>query len=238
VQGVLALDRVTVRDAVFSRAAFERFAPNGCVFERCDFRGELFDERLQTLFASRRQSIFRECRFDGADLTGVRPGQARFERCSFARTNIDGWLSACAEFVECTFSGPIRNVTFHGKPWGHAAERIDPVRATNAFVGNDFTDADLRSVLFVNGIDVTAQRWPKDGGYVVLDRIHQRATRARAKILEWRDHEARNEALAMLQQVAFVFIHQNGVATPRADDRWPATPENQKRLWETLEAVL
>ena len=62
-QGVLALDRVTVRDADFSRAAFERFAPNGCVFERCDFRGELFDERLQTLFASRRQSIFRECRF-------------------------------------------------------------------------------------------------------------------------------------------------------------------------------
>ena len=42
-QGVLALDRVTVRDADFSRAAFERFAPNGCVFERCDFRGELFD---------------------------------------------------------------------------------------------------------------------------------------------------------------------------------------------------
>ena len=89
-QGVLALDRVTVRDADFSRAAFERFAPNGCVFERCDFRGELFDERLQTLFASRRQSIFRECRFDGADLHGVRPGQARFERCNFARTNIDG----------------------------------------------------------------------------------------------------------------------------------------------------
>lgn len=237
-QGVLALDRVIVRDAVFSRAAFERFAPNGCVFERCDFRGELFDERLQTLFASRRQSIFRECRFDGADLSGIRPGQARFERCSFARTNIDGWLSACAEFVECTFSGPIRNVTFHGKPWGHAAERIDPVRATNAFSGNDFTDAELMGVLFVNGIDVTAQRWPKDGGYVVLDRIHQRATRARAKILEWRDHEARNEALAMLQQVAFVFIHQNGIATPRSDERWPAAPENQRRLWETLEAVL
>ena len=49
----------------------ERFAPNGCTFERCDFRGELFDERLQTLFASRRQSIFRECRFDGADLRFV-----------------------------------------------------------------------------------------------------------------------------------------------------------------------
>jgi hypothetical protein len=237
VQGVLALDRVTVRDADFSRAAFERFAPNGCIFERCDFRGELFDERLQTLFASRRQSVFRECRFDGADLRGVRPGQARFERCSFAQTNIDGWLSACAEFVECRFSGPIRNVTFHGKPWGHAAERIDPVRGTNAFSRNDFTQADLKGVLFINGIDVRDQLWPAEG-YVMIDRIHQRLTRARAKILEWRDHEARNEALAMLQQVAFVFIHQNGIATPRVDDRWPATTENQLKVWETLEAVL
>ena len=237
-QGVLALDRVTVRDADFSRAAFERFAPNGCIFERCDFRGELFDERLQTLFASRRQSIFRECRFDGADLHAVRPGQARFERCNFARANIDGWISACAEFVDCTFSGPIRNVTFHGKPWGHAAERIDPVRAANAFSGNDFTKADLMGVLFVNGIDVKAQLWPAGDSYVVIDRIHQRATRARALILDWRDHESRNEALAMLQQVAFVFIHQTGIATPRADDRWPATPENQRKVWETLEAVL
>ena len=108
----------------------------------------------------------------------------------------------------------------------------------NTFTGNDFTEAELVGVLFVNGIDVVAQRWPKGDGYVVIDRIHQRATRARARILEWRDHEARNEALAMLQQVAFVFIHQNGIATPRADDRWPATPENQRKVWETLEAAM
>jgi hypothetical protein len=112
------------------------------------------------------------------------------------------------------------------------------VRATNAFTGNDFTKADLMGVLFVNGIDVKAQRWPAGDSYVVIDRIHQRATRARALILDWKDHESRNEALAMLQQVAFVFIHQNGIASPRADDRWPATPENQRKVWETLEAVL
>lgn len=237
-QGVLALDRVTVRDADFSRAAFERFAPNGCLFERCDFRGELFDERLQTLFASRRQSIFRECRFDGADLRAVRPGQARFENCSFAGTNIDGWVTACAEFVNCRFTGTFRNVTFHGKPWGHAADRIDPARATNAFTGNDFTEASLLGVLFVNGIDVRDQLWPHGDAYVVIDRIHQRLTRARARILEWKDHEARNEALAMLQQVAFVFIHQNGIATQRLDDRWPASPEIQRKVWETLEAAM
>ena len=112
------------------------------------------------------------------------------------------------------------------------------MRGANAFTGNNFADADLVGVLFVNGIDVSAQVWPTGETYVVLDRIHQRATRARARILEWKDHEARNEALAMLQQVAFVFIHQNGIATPRSDDRWPATAENQRKVWETLEAAL
>ena len=82
------------------------------------------------------------------------------------------------------------------------------------------------------------QHWPGGGSYVVIDRIHQRLTRARARVLEWKDHEARNEALAMLQQVAFVFIHQNGIATPRADDRWPATQEIQRKVWETLEAAM
>jgi hypothetical protein len=42
----------------------------------------------------------------------------------------------------------------------------------------------------------------------------------------------------MLQQVAFVFIHQSSIATPRGDDRWPATRDNQRKVWETLEAVL
>jgi hypothetical protein len=59
-------------------------------------RAQSFDERVQTLFASRRQGVFRECRLDNADLRGVRRGQARFERSNFAGANIDGWLSACA----------------------------------------------------------------------------------------------------------------------------------------------
>ena len=76
------LSRVTVRDADFRRVTFDQFAPEGCTFERCDFSGQTLDRRYQPLFSSRKQSVFRDCRFDNADLTGVRPGQARFERCT------------------------------------------------------------------------------------------------------------------------------------------------------------
>src|SRR5216683_2028752 len=82
-QGVLMLSRVTVCDADFRRVSFDQFAPEGCTFEHCDFSGQTLDRRYQPLFSSRKQSLFRDCRFDDADLTAVRPGQARFERCTF-----------------------------------------------------------------------------------------------------------------------------------------------------------
>ena len=88
-QGVLMLSRVTVRDADFRRVTFDQFAPECCTFEHCDFSNQTLDRRYQPLFSSRRQSVFRDCTFNNADLTGVRPGQARFERCTFIGSKID-----------------------------------------------------------------------------------------------------------------------------------------------------
>ena len=68
-QGVLMLSRVTVRDADFRRVTFDQFAPEGCTFERCDFSRQTLDRRYQPLFSSRRQSIFRDCSFEDADLS-------------------------------------------------------------------------------------------------------------------------------------------------------------------------
>src|ERR1700704_3446614 len=72
VQGVLMFDGVTIRDADFRRATFYAFAPEGCAFEQGAFRGQPLDRRFQPLFSSRRRSVFRECRFDEADMRAVR----------------------------------------------------------------------------------------------------------------------------------------------------------------------
>ncbi len=237
-QGVLMLSRATVRDADFSRVTFDQFAPEGCTFEHCDFGGQTLDRRYQPLFSSRRQSVFRDCRFDGADLTGVRPGQARFERCSFANARIDAWESFTAEFIDCTFAGRIVNARFYGRPWGSGAERLDPARKTNAFTGNDFHSADLVGVIFIHGIDISKQRWPEGSQYVVLDRIHQRIAKARLGVLEWRDHRARQEALDMLQAASLLYAHQMTVIGRRVDERWSAPPAVQERVWDALAVAI
>jgi len=233
-QGVLMLSRVTVRDADFRRVTFDQFAPEGCTFEHCDFSGQTLDRRYQPLFSSRRQSVFRDCKFDGADLTGVRPGQARFERCTFDGARIDAWESFTAEFIDCHFSGRVVNVRFYGRPWGTGAERLDPIRTANAFAGNDFRKADLVGVTFVHGIDVGAQRWPQGPEYVVLDKIHQRIAKARVTVLDWREHPAREEALEMLQSAAQLYSNQMTVIGRRVEERWSAPAAVQERVWDTL----
>lgn len=233
-QGVLMLSRVTVRDADFRHVTFDQFAPEGCTFEHCDFGGQTLDRRYQPLFSSRRQTVFRDCTFDGADLTGVRPGQARFERCTFDGARIDAWESFTAEFIDCRFAGRLVNVRFYGRPWGTNADRLDPQRSTNAFTGNDFRRAQLVGVTFVHGIDIAKQRWPEGPEYVILDRIHQRLARARLDVLEWRDHKARQEALDMLQAASLLYSNQMTVIGRRVDERWTAAPAVQERVWDAL----
>ena len=55
----------------------------------------------------------------------VRPAFARFERCTFDDTAIDGWKTEASEFIGCRFAGALGTVTFYGKLIGSAGKAID-----------------------------------------------------------------------------------------------------------------
>src|SRR5207245_977382 len=134
--------------------------------------------------------------------------QAAFVRRSLRGARIDAWESVTAEFIDCRISGRGRTVRFYGRPWGTGAERLDPIRTANAFIGNDFRKADLVGVTFIHGIDIGKQHWPEGPQYVILDRIHQRIAKTRVGVLDWRDHKERQEALDMLQAASLLYAHQ------------------------------
>jgi hypothetical protein len=236
--GLVLLQRATIGDVDFSRATFDRLAPSGCTFVRCDFRTVTLDRRLQPLFKARQRNAFRECRFEGADLRSIDPGASRFERCSFDGADLQGWSAVAAEFVDCRFAGRVAHVRFYARPWGPSATEIDPPRTVNEFRGNDFRDAELVDVAFLMGIDVSKQRWPESDEYVRLDRIHQRLTRGRTEILRWKDLEARGEALQMVHALSFLYMQQNDVVARRVEPGVSAQPDIQRRVWSTLATTL
>lgn len=237
--GRLALfERATLEEVDFRRAGFDIVASPGCVFLRCDFRGVELGAKFQPLFSARPQSTFRESRFDGADLRGVRAGQARFEGCTFDGARIEAWDVSCAEFVDCHFSGPIARTRFHGRPWGPRAGTIDPPRAFNEFHGNDFREADLVETVFVGGVDIAAQHWPANEAYLFLDRIHQRITRAHSQLLRWKEGEARREALTLLQATSHLYARQKDIVLRRGSPPTPTSPETEARVWDLLARIL
>ncbi|HET7128095.1 MAG TPA: pentapeptide repeat-containing protein, partial [Gaiellaceae bacterium] len=114
--------------------------------------------------------LFRGCSFDRAEFSNLSLGSCRFEGCTFRGTKLTGLESRCAEWVDNTFATRISRCQFYGRPQQPCATTIDgSARSVNAFVGNDFSAAELSDCAFRHGIDLHGQRWPITRAYRVLD---------------------------------------------------------------------
>src|SRR5262245_37369821 len=109
---MVAFEGVTVTEVSFAGMRFQQFFVEGaCVFSGCDFSG-VRSRYVSHLSPRLPQVVYRDCRFDRADLRDFSPGTARFERCTFDGAQLDGWRSDVAEFIDCHFAGKVRNVRF------------------------------------------------------------------------------------------------------------------------------
>lgn len=175
-------ERARLLNVDFSGLKFATFSAFDSVFVDCDFTEAAFDDMsLGSVGASRRpwrQTTYRGCTFRR---TRFAPhphfGNARFEGCQFDRARLRKLTSTQeAEFVDCVFRGPVREVNFWGRPFG--SDRKVLGRDRNEFHGNDFTAADLDGVAF-NHIDLRAQRFPR-GSWVCVAGPCQSACSGRA----------------------------------------------------------
>jgi uncharacterized protein YjbI with pentapeptide repeats len=137
------LEDATAERIDFSGLRFWCFTAEDCRFVDCDF-SRVEAEWLP--FASG-DSLFRNCRFDGARIGDF--GEVRLERCQFVDADLEGWSTWTANLVGCRFVGRLSGVVFNGRD-GEGTR-------TNEFVGNDFRDADLDDVAFRFGIDLNSQ---------------------------------------------------------------------------------
>lgn len=235
-ESVVALHRATLTAVDFRSARFDKFTLGGCLFDRCDFRGLKLDRRLAPLFVALPRSVFRDCRFDGADLRHARLGGSRFERCTFDDARLEDSDAGAAEFIGCRFAGPIERVTFYGAPSSATAKRLDPPRGRNEFRANDFRDAELLDVSFVAGIDMDRQRFPDDELHVRVEGFQRRLAKARVEVKDWYERE-RAPALTMLVTLAARWRDQDVVVARRWTPRIKAPDRVQARVWELLEHI-
>ena len=180
------------------------------------------------------QSVWRRCTFHGGDLSAVLPGTARFENCTFDHTAIDGWLCRAAEFIECTFIGPLRQVTFGGTLLATTVTPPD-ARRVNEFRGNDFSATELRGVEFVRGIDLATQALPEGPEYVLIDDAPHAVAAAMAGVERWPDGERRAAALRALRRFTTRgYEQQRDIFTRRDSMAGGLDPATRDLLWSML----
>ncbi|NRQ33394.1 pentapeptide repeat-containing protein [Nonomuraea sp. NN258] len=209
-QAEVVFDRARAVNADFTETRFAGFFAHDSEFERCDFSGAAFDQL--SLGGTRAdgqewdgvawpRTVFRDCVFRRTRFaTFTHFGNVRFERCTFDRSRLRGQTATQeAEFVDCVFLGPVRDINFFGRP--PARLRTALGRDRNDFSGNDFTAAELDDVSF-RDIDLHAQRFPGPPGYALLDRVAERAGAVLALVEGWPDGEHRREARYALEFLA------------------------------------
>ena len=220
----VVFERARAREIDFSRRVFATFTAERSVFERCDFQSATIRYGPLGLGGT----IFRDCRFDRADLRGVDPGEARFEQCIFNDAKIAKWMTHCAEFVGCQFATRIVDSVFSATPRNCSVRRRH-----NEFKGNDFSRAELIDTVFVGGIDLDEQKLPAGDEYVRIPDVPDRLDRARARVEEWEDPEERRLAITEVETLERFADHQNELFLRREDADLP--PGVAQRLWALLE---
>ena len=225
-------ERMTVRSVDFSGLGLWRLTASDSTFENCDFSDLRVEHGPLALPPG---AVYRECRFDRADLRHIDPGHARFEDCSFRETRIEEWFAYCSEFVDCVFTGRIKNCVFSATPLDCGCGFLGLRRKKRLeFRGNDFREATLVDASFVRGIDLDAQLLPKGSPYLRLNNAAQRIAAARELALELPDAEARDQIIGALDALGDDTDEQRDLLVNK-DDYDDLSPQAEQELWRLLE---
>jgi hypothetical protein len=178
-------------------------------------------------------SEYIDCSFDGAILRAPIPGPARFVRCSFREVALREWYCRSTAFLDCVFTGVIRDSYFNGShPESDGGERIP-----HEFSGNDFQDAELINVAFRTGVDLSAQLLPNGDGYLVIPMASTAVGLARSTLREW-PAIAREDGERFLDALEFESSGgQVDLFLRRADyDDWPIAEKMLRLITEVSTA--
>lgn len=232
-------NRIVAKNVDFSDGEYLFFSARRSLFDRCRLDRIRVDNGNLGIHDPP-QTIFRECTFeDAAFRIGVGPGLARFEKCSFNGATFEEWFAFCSEFVDCTFAGArLDGCKFTATPfecWGWLQWRGR--RTRNDFYGNDFSEAELIETMFLEGIDLDAQRLPESSEYVRVNDALERIEAVRRQIASWHDTAAARSVSSVLKVLEYEATDQRDVFVRKADLDYDMPRDVSASMWQLLGAT-
>lgn len=166
--------KCNVKDSLFSRTDFRQVhieASNfsDCIFSRCDFRDAYLNMSCRSESGS-----FENVVFHRSNLCRVIFGFPILRNCSFENCKLSTTMFSASRFYNTKFVGPIESAFFNGKldpPFGWFEKLIYARKKYSIFnpmENVDFSQAELKDVSFLNGIDLRKCEFPKGDNCLLI----------------------------------------------------------------------
>jgi uncharacterized protein YjbI with pentapeptide repeats len=193
-----------INNCLFTEGTFRDWRNWGVRYAECDFAGaDLRNSKVGGADHQGKGMEYVNCRWSEGKLKDAFWSGAAYRNCAFENvTLIDQQIKKCA-FVECVFSGTLKDITFDGRDWeSQKPWAIHP----DAVVDCDFSACTFDGVKFL-GIDTRRLRLPPTG--YTVPHISAVARRA-AEWTETADLEANERS--------YLRMWWNGYQTQLPDD--------------------
>ncbi|SEC59012.1 Uncharacterized protein YjbI, contains pentapeptide repeats [Rhizobiales bacterium GAS188] len=153
-----------IRDCLFDRCKLTRLRVWATEFSNDSFRyADLRDCSLGSSWQGR-PSIYRDVDFTNADMRRSGNHPAEYINCMFKNTKLSGCHDIRSSFINCSFEGELRDVTFQAHDWENKAAPPKVMK------GVDFSRAKFWHTDF-RGFDLDDVRFPEDDDHVIVDNI-------------------------------------------------------------------
>jgi hypothetical protein len=139
-----------------------------------------------------KQTRYVNCSFDDSSFSSNVPGVARFENCSFKNVKIKKLFCVEVEFVDCVFTGELKQGNFVG-----VHREVDGTSKANEYKNNDFSGLSIGDVGFTD-IDLSLQKFPQNGSLTVIMDVSKFLSNAKAEIENISDHVLYDDATKVL----------------------------------------
>lgn len=174
----------------FSGKKVSKFVAVECEFVDCSFQNMNIKDIC--FGGGSKPTRYVNCTFDNTTFSSNAPGLARFESCSFKNVTVGKLFCVDVEFIECVFSGEIKQGNFVG-----IHREIDGTSKVNEFKDNDFTGLTLGDVGFM-GIDLTLQKFPQSRALTIITDVSSFLSSAKAEIENITDTSTYDAAVKVL----------------------------------------
>ncbi|GAB3444385.1 hypothetical protein [Actinophytocola sediminis] len=226
----LVIKDVSVVDANLSGYKSKRWTVVESRFERCRFENVRVD--YFCFGAGKVMSEYIDCSFDGSRIRALGPGRARFVRCSFRDVRLTKWICKDAEFIDCVFTGVLREINFNAELYGQ-----DIGRDRNRYEGNDFSGATLINVAFMGGVDLFDQKLPQGDGYVFLEHAEPVVIAALDQAASWSESEEGDDVRASLE-TALDYVRGGQRQLLMSGHAFTDRDGTKERAWARLSGLL